>query len=136
MYYSCFVVPKFPFIFLVSTGPIEQADSIERLVETAMTQLQDLRYPVSIQGLLTLVNCLPTDYKHYDQLLPRWVDLWVGKNHRYAFCTAFLLESILLHLRHLERKRFNLNALFIHLNVGLDISYQMYFFILMFLMFL
>ena len=64
--------------------PVEQEDSIERLVEQSMTQLQDLRYPVSIQGLLALVNCLPTDYKHYDKLLPRWVDLWVGKNHRYG----------------------------------------------------
>ena len=65
--------------------PVEQEDSIERLVEQSMTQLQDLRYPVSIQGLLALVNCLPTDYKHYDKLLPRWVELWVGKNHRYCF---------------------------------------------------
>ena len=79
--------------------PIEQEDSIERLVEQSMTQLQDLRYPVSIQGLLALVNCLPTDYKHYDKLLPRWVDLWVGKNNRYCFfvvCILFVAFNIVL----------------------------------------
>lgn len=51
-----------------------------------MAQLADLRYPVSIQGLLALVNCLPTDYAHYDKLLPRWVDLWIGRNNRYNWC--------------------------------------------------
>lgn len=53
-------------------------DSIELLVNSAMLKLQDLRYPTCMEGVLMLINCLPTDYAHYETLLPRWLECWIG----------------------------------------------------------
>jgi len=64
-----------------------------------MAQLSDLRYPVSIQGILALVNCLPTDYKGYEQILPKWIELWIGRNNRY-FCMFWcgdICATLVLH---------------------------------------
>lgn len=53
-------------------------DSVRALLHEATAKLSDQRYPTCIEGLLMLVNCLPTDLPDYDQLLPRWMHCWLG----------------------------------------------------------
>jgi len=53
-------------------------DSVRALLHEATAKLSDQRYPACIEGLLMLVNCLPTDLPDYDQLLPRWMHCWLG----------------------------------------------------------
>lgn len=65
-------------LHFILTGAADDEDSIEKLVRNAMGKLGDLRYPTCMEGVLMLINCLPTDYPHYEQLLPRWVECWIG----------------------------------------------------------
>jgi len=53
-------------------------ESIEALVEEAMHKLRDVRFTGSVEGVVMLVTCLPTFYDHYDTLVPRWVECWLG----------------------------------------------------------
>jgi hypothetical protein len=43
-----------------------------------MDKLSDLRFAGCAEGVLLLVNCLPTDYSGYDTMVPRWVECWLG----------------------------------------------------------
>ena len=51
---------------------------MEDLIVQSMKQLKDVRYGHCVEGVLALINCMPTEYAHYDRLLPVWVDLWIG----------------------------------------------------------
>ena len=61
-----------------STVTVVRSDSVRALLHEATAKLSDQRYPTCIEGLLMLVNCLPTDLPNYDQLLPRWLHCWMG----------------------------------------------------------
>lgn len=63
------------------------------IVEMAMTQLQDTRLQTCIEGVLLLVNCLPTDFAHYDRYLPLWIEIWatVESNVFWDCCWLTLL---------------------------------------------
>lgn len=60
----------------------EEADVI---VDLAMTKLEDTRQIHCIEGLILLVNCLPTKYKKYDEMLPRWVEKWISIPHNSSW---------------------------------------------------
>jgi len=61
-----------------TTTGVKQDNSIEALVEEAMAKLADVRYPTCAEGVLMLLTCLPTTYTGYKELLPRWIEHWVG----------------------------------------------------------
>ena len=56
-------------------------DEADKIVEMAMAALEDTRQIFCIEGLILLVNCLPTAYKKYDEMLPIWVEKWVSIPH-------------------------------------------------------
>lgn len=43
-----------------------------------MDKLRDLRFTGCVEGVVMLVNCLPTDYAHYEAMVPQWVQCWLG----------------------------------------------------------
>jgi hypothetical protein len=49
---------------------------VDHIVETAMTKLANTAQPSCVEGLILLLNCLPTAYDSYDALLPRWLEIW------------------------------------------------------------
>ena len=56
-------------------------DEADKIVELAMAKLDDTRQIQCIEGLILLVNCLPTAYKRYDQMLSIWVEKWISIPH-------------------------------------------------------
>jgi hypothetical protein len=46
------------------------------ILAAANALLEDIRQPTCIEGVLILVNCLPTNFKGYDDLLPGWIKKW------------------------------------------------------------
>ncbi len=64
--------------FTIGSGPEEGEDSISLLVAGAMEKLKDVRFSGCTEGVLMLINCLPTDYAHYDRMVPQWVECWIG----------------------------------------------------------
>jgi hypothetical protein len=56
-------------------------DEADKIVELAMAKLDDTRHIHCIEGLILLVNCLPTGYKRYDEMLSIWVEKWISIPH-------------------------------------------------------
>ena len=54
------------------------------ILAAANELLVDTRNSSCIEGVLLLVNCLPTSFSQYDELLPSWIKKW--------FVVLFLLE--------------------------------------------
>lgn len=54
---------------------IDQQSAAE-IVKEAMSLLVDVRSSVCYEGLLMLINCLPTNFEFYDEYLPQWVVIW------------------------------------------------------------
>jgi len=67
-------------VLTMEDGSIVRSDSVRALLYEATAKLSDLRYPACIEGLLMLVNCLPTDLPYYDVLLPQWMHFWMGSS--------------------------------------------------------
>lgn len=73
---------------------IQTREECDTLIEESMVKLKDLRQVLlSFDGLLMMVNCLPTDYSGYDSVLPKWVALWcsISHNAQWDMCWLTLL---------------------------------------------
>ena len=46
------------------------------VLASAMKILQDLRPVTCFEGIMLLVNCLPTAFPQYDEYLPQWLTMW------------------------------------------------------------
>ena len=46
------------------------------VLANAMKVLQDLRPVTCFEGIILLVNCLPTAFPQYDEYLPQWLLIW------------------------------------------------------------
>lgn len=46
------------------------------VLSNAMKVLQDLRPVTCFEGIILLVNCLPTAFPQYDEYLPQWLTIW------------------------------------------------------------
>lgn len=60
------------------------------LIELSATMMRDLRRPVSVEGLLILVNCLDTNFDRYDECLPSWFELWTKLDHNVHWDCCWL----------------------------------------------
>ena len=63
---------------------------LQLLVDTAMDKLQDTTTPACYEGVLLLVNCLPSWYPQYAEMLPLWVDKWQSIKHNAQWDCAWL----------------------------------------------
>jgi hypothetical protein len=61
------------------------------LVDSAMVKLSDLRVPTSIEGLLLLVCCLPTNFTQFDNYLPTWFEVWASIDHNQLWDCCWLM---------------------------------------------
>lgn len=52
----------------------------DKIIETSFELLKDLRQKKCVEGVLLLINCLPTNYSGYDTMLPRWMEIWYYLN--------------------------------------------------------
>lgn len=52
------------------------AADIPGILAEAMAKLSDVRVVTCVEGLVMLVNCLPTNFDRYDEYLPQWVQIW------------------------------------------------------------
>ena len=57
------------------------AGDVEALVAEAHDKLKDTTNMQNTEGLLLLINCLPTAYANYDAAVPVWVKLWTRISH-------------------------------------------------------
>jgi hypothetical protein len=48
----------------------------DKIIETSFELLKDTRQRKCAEGVLLLLNCLPTNYSGYDNMLPRWMEIW------------------------------------------------------------
>ena len=89
---------------------IRDVAEADALVQQCMDMLSDYRHAHCIDGLLLLVNCLPTDYPHYAQWLPKWVEMWSTMSHNahWDMCWLTLLTRA---RKHTDVKAFDWKAL-------------------------
>ena len=77
---------------------IRTREECDILIDEAMEKLKDLRQVLlSFDGLLMMLNCLPTDYSGYDSVLPKWVALWCSISHNVQWDMCWL--TLLLRAR-------------------------------------
>ncbi len=62
----------------------------DHIVEMAMEKLEDSSQPSCVEGLLLLVVCLPTSYKGYDNMLPKWLQIWDRLRHNSTWDLCWL----------------------------------------------
>lgn len=76
--------------FLHEARHFIQPDEVEKIVEESMAILTDTRQQGCTEGLLMLINCLPTKYAHYDTMLPIWLKLWTSIQHNVSWDACWL----------------------------------------------
>ena len=62
----------------------------ESIVEMSMAKFSDLDHIDSCEGVLLLLTCLPTTYDRYDEMLPKWVEIWSSINHNSDWDSCWL----------------------------------------------
>ena len=60
------------------------------IVEIAMEKLSDTSQSSCVEGLLLLVVCLPTSYRGYDKMLPKWLLIWDRLRHNVTWDLCWL----------------------------------------------
>jgi len=66
------------------------AADVQQMVAEAHTKLEDVNNMQSAEGVLLLINCLPTVYLDYDKVLPQWVRLWTRIAHNAMWDSLWL----------------------------------------------
>ena len=61
--------------FLHASRPYIRSDDAA-IVAKAEEMLSDIRLPSCVEGVLLLVNCLPTNFSGYDEMVPGWIKKW------------------------------------------------------------
>eukprot|EP01034_Spumella_vulgaris_P023712 gene23712-29960_t len=66
-----------------------------------MKLMEDTRHLRCVEGLILLVNCLPTNYSKYDEILPLWIQKWdlFHNNRFWDLCWLTLLCRARKHTR-------------------------------------
>jgi hypothetical protein len=74
-------------------------NSYGSLVNYAMQKLSDQRTTAMFEGVTLLFTCLPTDYPHYDAVLPTWTQLFAGldNNESWEYCWLSILSRARKH---------------------------------------
>ena len=69
------------------------------MVNYAMQKLSDQRTLSMFEGVTLLFTCLPTDYPHYDELLPSWTQMFAGldNNETWEYCWLSILSRARKH---------------------------------------
>lgn len=80
---AAFIAKARPYYDLTDSGKC--TSTFGDVVEFAASKLSDLRSSDCIEGPLALMSCLPTNWAHYDEVLPSWLDLWSSINHNNAW---------------------------------------------------
>ena len=76
--------------------------------EQAMNKLADTRQFSCVEGLIILVNCLPSYYIGYDRILPKWLNLWRSINFSPVWDACWL--TLFVRARY-HTKTFDWNSL-------------------------
>lgn len=84
--------------YFTPTNP-NKPSALGNLVDAAMKKLSDLRNPASVEGLLLLTACLPSDYAHYDAILPQLLTKWAAIDHNmdWDYCWIKVLSRARKH---------------------------------------
>ena len=78
------------------------------IIQESMNKLADTRQSSCVEGLILLVNCLPSDYIDYDSILPKWLILWRSINFSPVWDACWL--TLFVRARY-HTKTFNWNSL-------------------------
>eukprot|EP01038_Epipyxis_sp_PR26KG_P007614 gene7614-10367_t len=75
------------------------SNAADQIVSIAMKSLSDIRTPTCLEGILLLLNCLPTKYSGYDQWLPIWIETWskISNNASWDCCWLTLFTRARKH---------------------------------------
>mmetsp|Transcript_274 Transcript_274/g.332 ORF Transcript_274/g.332 Transcript_274/m.332 type:complete len:2038 (+) Transcript_274:135-6248(+) len=78
---------------------IRDKSECDLLIKESMLKLQDMRQVFCIDGLLMMVNCLPTDYTGYAEFVPQWIETWssISHNSQWDMCWLTLLTRARKH---------------------------------------
>jgi hypothetical protein len=78
---------------------IKDKNECDLLIKESMLKLQDMRQVFCIDGLLMMVNCLPTDYAGYAEFVPQWIEIWssISHNSQWDMCWLTLLTRARKH---------------------------------------
>lgn len=78
---------------------IKDKNECDLLIKESMLKLQDMRQVFCIDGLLMMVNCLPTDYVGYAEFVPQWIEIWssISHNSQWDMCWLTLLTRARKH---------------------------------------
>ena len=65
----------------------------DELIAESMEKLRDVRQVFCVDGLLTMLNILPTNYSGYVNILPKWISTWcsISNNAQWDMCWLTLL---------------------------------------------
>ena len=85
---------------------------IPLIIEEAHNLLEDSHNLQSIEGVLLLLNALPTNYDKYDDVLPHWIEIWkrIAFNSHWDACWLTLFCRARKHTHTYDWSQ--LNALF------------------------
>ena len=61
---------------------------VDEIVAESFRLLKDTRHAACMEGVLLLVNCLPTGYTGYEKMLPQWIQIWgsISFNSNWDVC--------------------------------------------------
>lgn len=70
---------------------IRTREECDTMIKEVMDKLKDTRQALySFDGLLMMINCLPTDYSGYDIILPTWITVWCSISHNEHWDSCWL----------------------------------------------
>jgi hypothetical protein len=72
---------------------ITSKSEADLLIAESMEKLRDVRQVFCVDGLLMMLNMLPTNYAGYESILPQWISVWcsISNNSQWDMCWLTLL---------------------------------------------
>lgn len=82
----------------------EEADT---LIAESMNILRDVRQVFCVDGLLIMLNILPTNYSGYAEVLPQWISVWcsISNNAQWDMCWLTLLTRARKYTKNFDWKK-------------------------------
>ena len=78
---------------------LRSREECDEMIAECMEKLRDVRQVFFVDGLLMMLNCLPTDYTGYASVLPEWISVWcsISHNSQWDECWLTLLTRARKH---------------------------------------
>jgi hypothetical protein len=76
--------------FLTKARYFLSDDEADNVIKLAMEKLGDLRQMGCTEGLLLLLTCLPSSYSKYQEILPKWIEIWTSIEQNAAWDACWL----------------------------------------------